>query len=125
MITFKVDGAPVPQGSMRVFNGNIVHSQGAALATWRSLVAIHARKANCQPKPGAVRLDIIFGMPKPRTVKRSQPSVAPDLDKLIRAVLDSLTAIAYLDDGQVTEINSTKVYSVSPFCEVSVIYLPE
>lgn len=125
MINFRVDGTPVPQGSMRVFNGNIVHSQGAALATWRSQVAIEARKAGCKPEPGAVRLDLLFGMPKPRTVKRSSPSVAPDLDKLIRAVLDALTAIAYLDDGQVTEINAAKVYAVSPFCELTVIYLPE
>lgn len=125
MITFRVDGVPVPQGSMRVYNGNIVHSQGAALATWRSAVAISAKSAGCVPLPGSVRLDLLFGMPKPRTVKRTFPSVAPDLDKLIRAVLDSLTAIAYLDDGQVTEINATKVYATSPFCEVAVIYLGE
>jgi Holliday junction resolvase RusA-like endonuclease len=57
-------------------------------------------------------------MPKPKTVKRLHPTVAPDLDKLIRAVLDSMTAIAYLDDGQVTEINATKIYGVAPFLEV-------
>lgn len=125
MISFRVDGTPVPQGSMRVFNGNIVHSQGAALATWRSAVAIEARKAGCKPENGSVRLEILFGMPKPKTVKRSFPSVAPDLDKLIRAVLDALTAIAYLDDGQVVEIGSSKIYAQSPFCEVSVIYLGE
>jgi Holliday junction resolvase RusA-like endonuclease len=45
-------------------------------------------------------------------------STAPDLDKLIRAVLDSMTAIAYLDDGQVTEINAVKVYGTAPFLEV-------
>ena len=125
MISFRVDGVPVPQGSMRVYNGNIVHSQGAALATWRSAVAISAKNAGCVPLPGSVRLDLLFGMPKPKTVKRTSPSVAPDLDKLIRAVLDSLTAIAYLDDGQVTDINAGKVYALSPFCEVSVLYMGE
>ena len=38
------------------------------------------------------------------------PSVAPDLDKLIRAVLDGLTAIAYVDDGQVVSIVAEKAY---------------
>ena len=125
MISFRVDGVPVPQGSMRVYNGNIVHSQGAALATWRSAVAIAAKQAGCVPLPGSVRLDLLFGMPKPRTVKRTFPSVAPDLDKLIRAVLDALTAIAYLDDGQVIDINASKVYALTPFCEVTVIYQSE
>lgn len=126
MITFRLDGVPVPQGSMRVFNGNIVHSQGAALATWRSAVAIAAKQAGCKPEAGAIRLDILFGMPKPKTVKRNYPSVAPDLDKLIRAVLDALTAIAYIDDGQVIEINSSKIYAATiPFCEVSVMKVAE
>jgi Holliday junction resolvase RusA-like endonuclease len=57
-------------------------------------------------------------MPKPRTVKRLHPTVAPDLDKLIRAALDAMTAVAYLDDGQVTEINAMKVYGGAPFLEV-------
>jgi Holliday junction resolvase RusA-like endonuclease len=49
-------------------------------------------------------------MKRPRTVTRQEPSVAPDLDKLIRAVLDGLTAIAYRDDGQVTSITASKTY---------------
>jgi Holliday junction resolvase RusA-like endonuclease len=57
-------------------------------------------------------------MTKPKTVKRLHPTVPPDLDKLIRAVLDAMTAIAYLDDGQVTEINAVKVYGGAPFLEV-------
>ena len=118
MISFRVDGLPVPQGSMRVFNGHVVHNKGAELAVWRAAVAIEARRAGCTPEPGPVKLDLLFSMPKPKTVKRLQPTVAPDLDKLIRAVLDSMTAIAYLDDGQVTEINAVRVYGTAAFLEV-------
>jgi Holliday junction resolvase RusA-like endonuclease len=118
VISFRVDGVPVPQGSMRVFNGHVVHNKGAELAVWRSAIAIEARRAGCTPEPGAVKLDLLFVMPKPRTVKRTQPTVAPDLDKLIRAALDAMTAIAYVDDGQVTEIIAQKVYGPQPFLEV-------
>jgi crossover junction endodeoxyribonuclease RusA len=118
VISFRVDGLPVPQGSMRVFNGHVVHNKGAELAVWRSAIAIEARRAGCTPEPGAVKLDLLFSMPKPKTVKRLHPTVAPDLDKLIRAVLDSMTAVAYLDDGQVTEINAIKIYGQAPFLEV-------
>ena len=103
---------------MRVFNGHVVHNKGAELAVWRSAIAIEARRAGCTPEPGAVKLDLLFVMPKPRTVKRTQPTVAPDLDKLIRAALDAMTAIAYVDDGQVTEIIAQKVYGPQPFLEV-------
>jgi len=119
VISFRVDGVPVPQGSMRVFNGHVVHNKGAELAVWRSAIAIEARRAGLTPEPGAVRLDLLFVMPKPKTVKRDFPTVAPDLDKLIRAALDAMTAVAYIDDGQVTDISATKVYGVSPFLEVS------
>ena len=118
MISFRVDGLPVPQGSMRVLNGHVVHNKGAELAVWRAAIAIEARRAGCTPEPGPVKLDLLFSMPKPKTVKRLHPTVAPDLDKLIRAVLDSMTAVAYLDDGQVTEINATKIYGQAPFLEV-------
>jgi crossover junction endodeoxyribonuclease RusA len=53
-------------------------------------------------------------MNRPKTVNRPEPSVAPDLDKLVRAVLDGLTAIAYRDDGQVVRLTAAKQYGVNP-----------
>jgi Holliday junction resolvase RusA-like endonuclease len=99
---------------MKVINGFVIHSQGSALAGWRASIALAARRAGAFPEKGAMTITMTFTMPKPRTVKREEPSVAPDLDKLIRAVLDALTAIAYVDDGQVTEIYAQKVYGLSP-----------
>lgn len=110
MIDFFVEGQPVPQGSMRVFNGNVVHTRGAALAVWRSAIAIAARKAGAVPVDGPIALALTFTYNKPKTVKRDLPSIAPDLDKQIRSVLDALTAIAYKDDGQVCEIYARKEY---------------
>ena len=56
---------------------------------------------------------------KPKTVTRSYPSVPPDLDKLIRAALDALTAIAYRDDAQVTEIRAAKCYGDYPGVQIT------
>ena len=110
MISFFVDGRPIPQGSMKVINGHILHTQGSALAVWRSSIALGARHAGALPRDGAISIEMSFFMPKPRTVTRSHPTVAPDLDKLVRAVLDGLTAIAYRDDAQVTSIIARKDY---------------
>jgi Holliday junction resolvase RusA-like endonuclease len=95
---------------MKVINGHILHTQGSALAVWRSSVALRARHAGALPRDGAISIEMSFVMPKPRTVTRSHPTVAPDLDKLVRAVLDGLTAIAYRDDAQVTSIIARKDY---------------
>ena len=111
MISFSCDGTPVPQGSMKVINGHILHSQGSALAVWRSTVALSARFAGAKPVEGAIGIEILFRVRRPKTVKRDYPTVAPDLDKYIRGVLDALTGIAYQDDAQVIDIKAEKVYS--------------
>lgn len=110
MIEFSVEGTPVPQGSMKVIHGRILHSQGSALINWRNQIGFAARQALTPKLQNAVTMDLVFFMPKPKTVKRTFPSVAPDLDKLIRAVLDALTGIAYEDDGQVCSIHAHKIY---------------
>ena len=111
MIEFSVDGVPVPQGSMKVINGHVLHSQGSALAVWRSSIALSARLAWAKPVDGAVGVEVIFRVRRPKTVKRDYPTVAPDLDKYVRGLLDALTGICYNDDSQVIDINAKKVYS--------------
>lgn len=118
MISFRVDGQPIPQGSMKVINGHIIHSQGSALAAWRSAIGLSAKLAGAKPTLDAVSMTLVFIMNKPKTVTRLDPTVPPDLDKLVRAALDALTAIAYKDDSQVIEIRAVKVYGDSPGVEV-------
>ena len=66
---------------------------------------------SCQPLTGAVSLDVMFFMPRGKTVKREMPIVPPDLDKLIRAINDSATDAGIIeDDSQVIEIVAYKFY---------------
>ena len=37
-----------------------------------------------------------------------------DLDKLARSTLDALTGVVWVDDGQVADLNLSKVYQASP-----------
>jgi Holliday junction resolvase RusA-like endonuclease len=121
VIEFRADGIPVPQGSMKVINGRVLHSQGSALAVWRSTIAWSAKQAGAIPIADPIQMTLVFIMPRPKTVKREFPSVAPDLDKLIRAALDALTGVAYLDDGQVVEIHAHKIYGSSPGLEIRLL----
>jgi crossover junction endodeoxyribonuclease RusA len=111
MIKFTVDGNPVPQGSMKIINGHILHSQGSALAVWRSSIALAGRFAGAKPVEGAIGVEVTFKVRRPKTVIREHPTVAPDLDKYVRGLLDALTGIAYNDDSQVVEVIAKKIYA--------------
>ena len=69
---------------------------------------------------GAVKVTIEFYFHRPKTVKREQPTVKPDLDNCIKSILDGLnphretygiTKGAWADDGQVVEIHAVKRYT--------------
>ena len=108
---FDVAGTPVPQGSMSVFNGRIVHQKSKQLTAWRNAIFIACRDV-MNPLEGAVEVSIIFMLEKPRTVIRREPHVKPDVDKLARAAMDGLTGAAFADDSQVTRLHVSKVYGV-------------
>lgn len=107
---FFVEGKPIQQGSMRAFNNRVVHNKPKELLAWRALVAAHARKAGCTPDTGPKALSLAFILAKPKTARRSHPTVPPDLDKQVRSILDALTGVVYVDDAQVIEIHATKAY---------------
>lgn len=109
-IAFTVEGKPVQQGSMRAFNNRVVHNKSKDLMAWRGKVAQTARVAGCTPITGPIIISMRFYYERPKTVKRDEPTVPPDLDKQIRSILDALTGVAYVDDGQVTAITATKEY---------------
>jgi crossover junction endodeoxyribonuclease RusA len=116
-ITFLVHGLPVPQGSSRVWMAKgrpIITSTAKGLSSWRRLVAdVAQRFAPDVPWEGPVGVDLHFGLPKPKSAPKTRrvwPDKRPDLDKLTRAVLDSLTYVIFADDSQVVEIRATKDY---------------
>jgi len=109
--SFFVKGKPVPQGSMKFIRpGVMIHSRSQDLALWRADIARNAELFGFKPIANAVKVELDFVMARPKSTKRIFPSVKPDLDKLIRAVLDGLTGVAYEDDSQVILIQSSKTY---------------
>jgi len=108
--SFFVKGKPISQGSLKFIKGHAIHVKGRELALWRGTIAAIARSTNITKIQVGVDMDLLFIFNKPKTVKRSEPFVRPDLDKLIRAVLDGLTGVAYEDDQQVVRLTAQKAY---------------
>lgn len=107
---FFVRGRPVPQGSLKFIHGRPIHARAKDLALWRADIARMAELNGFKPIDGGVKVSLDFIFLKPKSTKRAYPWVKPDLDKLIRAVLDGLTGVAYQDDCQVILISSSKTY---------------
>jgi Holliday junction resolvase RusA-like endonuclease len=119
MDRFFVPGAPIPQGSLKFINGHAIHARAADLATWRAMIYAKARET-VPMRDGAVYVGLTFVMRKPKTVKRELPFVRPDIDKLVRAVLDGLTGAAYVDDEQVCVLAAEKVYGEQTGCFITI-----
>jgi len=121
VISFGVEGTPIQQGSMKFIRpGVMIHSRAVELATWRADIALAAKVAGCKPIDSPIIITMRFRVKKPKTVKRDYPTVAPDLDKYIRAVNDGLTGVAFKDDSQVIHITASKVYSDNPGVDIEV-----
>lgn len=60
---------------------------------------------------GAVKLDLLFCFKKAKSCKKDYHTQRPDLDNLEKAILDGLNKVAFLDDCQVVEMKSQKVFS--------------
>ena len=111
MIEFFIEGIPVSQGSLtHNKQGFGYYANDKALKEWREKIAYTAKQLCKTPLKEDVTLHLTFTLPRGKTVEREFPTVRPDLDKLIRAVGDSLTGIAYIDDSQITVLIANKRY---------------
>lgn len=123
MIAFRVPGLPIAQGS-KSFKGMragkpILAESAKGLDAWRSSIELLARRASgyarpCIDRPVAVLVEFTFTTPKARAGQVRHDRM-PDVDKLARAVLDSLTAAQILaDDGRVADLVALKRYGPEP-----------
>jgi Holliday junction resolvase RusA-like endonuclease len=96
----------------------LVHSDSPALLEWRRRIVAAARGAGEADRLGrgeAASVRMQFRVARPPSVparKRRHPVVPPDLDKLVRAVMDALTeAGVWADDAQVCSIRASMRYA--------------
>ena len=118
MISFEVFGLPKSKGSFRPFvnrkTGQALMVRGKSSVQWEQLVRSEAQRARTDqcPLDGPLACSITFRLQAPKTVKREFPTTKPDLDKLVRGVLDGMTGILYKDDCQIVNIYCSKHYGI-------------
>ncbi|HUL39310.1 MAG TPA: RusA family crossover junction endodeoxyribonuclease [Methanomassiliicoccales archaeon] len=124
-IRFFVAGEPQPKGSTRSFYVKkiervVTTTTNKNTKQWQLRIATEAQRANesravsffKQDKGSGYEVEALFLFSRPKSLPKKVRSNTkrPDLDKLIRALLDGLANILLPDDSQVTSIKAGKRY---------------
>lgn len=120
-VKFTAHGTPIPQGSTKAFyrpgmRFPVVTSDNAKTKPWRQAIVDASLDvmAGRPPIEEAVELIVTFYLPRPKSAPRKilEPAKKPDTDKLLRAVMDALTAAGvWRDDAQVTLVYAHKAFA--------------
>lgn len=114
---FTAFGTPRPQGSKRyVGNGRFI--EASDVKPWRKAIAEAVNRAWVASGDNSSFTEPVivwatFYMPRPKSVKRLLPAVAPDLDKMCRGLGDaiSIDIPALADDSLIVRWIATKLYA--------------
>jgi Holliday junction resolvase RusA-like endonuclease len=117
---FFVPGVPAPKGSLKAIPfrrktgklGVSVKHDNPKVKTWMANVALIGRRSwKGEPTDDELRVELVFLLPRPKTVKREWPSAKPDIDKLARAILDALEGVVFTNDSRVVQLDTSKEYA--------------
>jgi Holliday junction resolvase RusA-like endonuclease len=121
----RILAVPAPQGSKRAFvdragNARMDDSGGAALRSWRAAVTEEAARARedlgrALIPPVSVEVTFRWTMPaaRPKAIRDrgyARKSTKPDVDKVVRSLLDGLAAAGLIaDDSHVSDLRARKI----------------
>lgn len=79
--------------------------------TFEKEIKEHCKKFfKFKPSKMPIKCNVYFMFKRKPTVKRHHHTVRPDIDNLLKSVLDGMNGIIYEDDCQIVILNSTKKY---------------
>jgi Holliday junction resolvase RusA-like endonuclease len=134
IVTFKVDGTPVPKGRARyVRRGNHISTYTPdKTRNYESLIKEAAIEAmgSSEPLETPVTLYLYIRAPIPKSLPKKRieaclngsekPIKKPDASNVLKSVEDAMNGVVYKDDSQIINLHVTKVYSTLAGVDVCV-----
>ena len=102
------DLKPIPKGRPRVNTKNLNVYTPKRTADYEEAVAWHYKKYDGTLHSGPLKLTVRFYF---RGDKSKPHTKVPDLDNLLKALMDAINGVAWADDKQVTDIIASKHYA--------------
>lgn len=118
MIEFFVAGVPQSQGSTRAFvvkGRAVTTSDNPQNKSWREAVRTGFENHCTALLPPPIVVELRFVLPRIQSLPKTREiphTKKPDLDKLVRSVLDAGTGVAWHDDAQIQAIRTSKRYAL-------------
>lgn len=130
MLQFEILGDPIPLARPRFSRTGTFDSQAKLKEGYGWQLKSQFRQ---EPLTCPIGLDIRFYMPIPKNtsgIKRRQMLAGmiqhikrPDLDNLVKFILDCMNKIIFTDDSQIVDINCRKQYSEQPSTVIQLIQI--
>jgi len=140
-VHLEVFGVPAPQGNKSAFirGGRAVVVEGKgpgrqSHAAWRQAVATAARDWQEANRQGLIDEPVFvsmhFRLPRPKSTPKKVVYQAkkPDLDKLVRSVLDAVSGVVLADDARVVKLLASKDFAtdtVPPGASIGIYEMPQ
>lgn len=118
-ISFICEGIPVAKARPRATRSGVVYTPRTTMIAERNIREAYLERVNRRPKPTEkpVAVAITFYFPQPKNTSKKKLELnkgkprakKPDVDNLIKTVLDALNGVAWLDDNQVVAVYAQKL----------------
>jgi len=113
MIQFTVIGKPIAKGRPRFTRRGIAYTPKATKDAEKAFKLAARRYAPPKPFEGPVCVDIVFSFEYIKSLPKKYRNLSyhikkPDLDNLVKLVLDSMNGVFFKDDSQVFRLSAAK-----------------
>lgn len=136
-VTFFVPGEPRGKGRPR-FNRSTgrAYTDSETRAYEDKIAAIYMLKYGTEhfAAKDFLHMQVLATFPIPKNTKKSDrinmilgeifPSRKPDIDNILKVVMDALNGVAYKDDSRVSALLGQKCYGYEPGLQIKIYKLP-
>ena len=135
-LTFFIPGRPIGKGRPRFVRAgdSVLTYTPKTTRTYEDMVAMIFRSKKKDMFKGYISISVTAYFPIPKSASKALkskmlsgellPDKKPDLDNIIKTVLDGLNGVAFLDDKAVIKIAGSKRYSTEPGVAVMIQTIP-
>lgn len=119
-MTVKIPGRPKGKARPRFANGHAYTPK--VTRDYEKEIAVCYKDQDGRKYEGDISIEItaVFKIPESWSKKKkwqtinegARPKVRPDIDNIVKVVMDALNGVAYEDDSQVVEVKAVKAYGL-------------
>lgn len=125
-IVFEVPGEPRGKGRPRFSKTGHAYTDSGTRAYENKIIACYRQQLQGfrWPDSAFISIEVTAHYPIPKSASKAAiaamqagrvlPSRKPDVDNVLKIVLDALNGVAYKDDAKVVAVSAKKIYSLTP-----------